>query len=120
MEFMPETYEHNMEMPFRTIATAVDGHNSLVCCPICGFDCVHLGTVSVKQGHSTAISAHDATAVTPSDRHLHSRGSSVELDMDCESGHRFTYTLEFHKGSVTISLRERPESHADQPELWRD
>lgn len=92
-----------------------------LCCPLCGMTYVHPEQVIVEQGKTRTIVRCERTRVEASGRGAaQSRGSLIQLDFWCESGHRFRYGLEFHKGQVFCELftGEWNESF-DLDELWR-
>lgn len=91
-----------------------------VFCPVCGYEFVHLGPVTVQQGHTRAVCHSDRVEVTGEQEG--GRGSSVEVTAWCESGHEFTYRLDFHKGTTSVELASRDFELGDEmpKELWRD
>lgn len=105
-------------LPLRIVLSTANDP-PMLCCPMCGYDCVHIGAVIVEQGHVTTIAHSDQSAALPSDRHQRARGSAVLLSLWGECGHEWTYRLSFHKGSTHIELLEGLAT--DQPHaLWRD
>ena len=102
-----------------------DGQGDLkpvFCCPVCGDRNVHLGPVSVFQGHTTTTVSNSGTVVSKSPRHERFRGSMVTMSFHCEGGHEFEYEFEFHKGTTTCCvLSGAYDMEAGEiPELWRD
>lgn len=95
-------------LPFR-IAVAdhyTDGAGRL-CCPVCGFDNVHIGPVQVQQGSCLTDIHSDETLVVASENK--GRGSVVWVNFFCEAGHEWFYSFSFHKGSTTVVLGCDPE-----------
>ena len=91
------------------------------CCPVCGIDYVHPAQVVVEQGRTRTEISNESTLVTASSHGLQHRGSRIELQFFCESGHSFRYLLSFHKGNLHCEL-EAWETEADEyaKQLWRD
>lgn len=71
-------------------------------CPLCDFHCVHLVACVVDQLSDVTIIRGTGTTMhaQPSSPY---RGSGIEIEAYCESGHRFTIALRFHKGSVLVT-----------------
>ena len=91
----------------------------MLACPVCGFTCVHIGSVNVEQGHLSASIVAEGVATAGSDRHKSHRGSEVSIRFWCEAGHAWVWSFSFHKGSTMVRMFS--ESHEqDEPELWRD
>ena len=91
-------------------------------CPVCGFECVHPIRVDVtspgtKNGKVT-VDNHgvhlDPTTQTTE------RGCIIDMWFACESGHRFTYRFQFHKGHTLVELRGRLDQDSDFDTIWRD
>ena len=93
----------------------------LICCPVCGFDYVHIGSVNVEQGHHRICATENTVITEASNRHEGVRGSEATIIFWCEGGHQFEYRFAFHKGQTSVQLycAELPEE-SDQPELWRN
>ncbi len=100
-----------------------DGENTVVMCPTCGFECTHMGMVTVKQGEridvvtrSETIRRENGATIEPFER-----GAIVTILMWCEQSHVFEWKMQFHKGSTFVS--SSPVSGEDathQEELWRE
>ena len=100
-----------------------DDTEATLCCPICGFDFIHIGAVEVEQGHVKVISKKDHVEVSHSNRHQTYRGSQVTIKFFCESGHEFAYQFAFHKGNTSIKLAGKlldPHDFGNGGTLWRD
>ena len=63
----------------------------LLTCPICGFDYVHPGTVSVDGSDKD----RDGTPTRAE--------STVRITCECEEEHTFVLVLQFHEGRVYIN-----------------
>ena len=92
-----------------------------LCCPVCGFNYVHIAQVWVDQGHVSAELTDDKVQIRGTGRDNGHRGSEVTLAFFCENGHWFEFAFAFHKGNTSVALRT---AHIDQasitPELWRN
>ena len=100
-------------------------------CPVCGHHNVHLGPVTIQQGPDYMVVGDknevvDQYAIPATDNlgfpETFPRGSSVTMDMWCEHGHRWQYSIGFHKGSVYTFMMRQADwvAEGDPEELWRD
>lgn len=96
--------------------------DSTLCCPECGWQHVHIGSVQVLQGHQTTTVRCEDTRTEGSSRHQRKRGSAVAVCFWGECGHRWSYTFEFRKGITTVATHAMPKRDPAAPvdELWRD
>ncbi|WP_013629968.1 hypothetical protein [Rubinisphaera brasiliensis] len=113
-------YRH--EQFYRIDTRFIIRENNVACCPVCGCSEVHLGQVSVYQGHESTHCYSDSTKILPSDRHRQYRGSGLHIKFHCEWGHEFAEVLSFHKGATTRTMyARRYDSEVESlDELWRD
>lgn len=91
-------------------------------CPFCGFEYVHIEAVKVNAGG-------EITEVTSSGLcywrgKASGRGARIDITFWCENGHRWTRSLQFHKGMTFVedTLLEEVEDF-ELPawkDLWRD
>ena len=95
---------------------------SLIKCPICGFDCVHLENVRVNKGGQVVTLNHESLVVASTNPA--GRGSLVGLTMWCESGHKWIEHTQFHKGSLlrwqTPIFEDSTSVQKSACDLWRD
>jgi hypothetical protein len=76
---------------------------SLMLCPVCDFACTHLVSCTVNQlGEVTTVRETGTTIDEIPEPDYPHRGSSIAIEAYCDSGHRFTLELRFHKGSVLV------------------
>jgi len=92
-------------------------NEAILCCPVCGFNYVHIGAVEVRQGKTMAVSAGDRTEVLGNDRPWN-KGSQITINLWCENYHGFSYTLKFHKGNTTLAL-VAGDAPFPNKSLWR-
>lgn len=92
----------------------------VLCCPVCGFDSVHIGTVCVLQNNVATIVERCVDRVV--EQKNGTRGSIVEIDFLCEAGHFFKQAFDFHKGTTTRRVIAADTDDGGQlfSELWRD
>lgn len=96
---------------------------TLLRCPVCSTDCVHLQSVQINRGGEITSVDQSGTKVkagSPS-----GRGARVEIVLWCESGHDWRHCLQFHKGSVSfenqVAIEDCPRCReASISDLWRD
>lgn len=92
-------------------------------CP-CGSDCVHIGGVVVDQGGALTIVRGKTVDIGHRDNTGvgSTRGSFIEIECWCESDCRFRLRIAFHKGQISLSIRDHRPGGWDEPrmELWRD
>jgi len=94
-------------------------------CPVCGFEYVHpVGLVCHSAGSRNTALRVDAHGIHQNPCNAPwGRGVRITLEFLCEGGHRFDYSLSFHKGWTFV---ERQMSHKElefeeQPRtIWRD
>lgn len=97
------------------------GSEKHVCCPVCGFNYVHIAQVTVDQGHIRAELTDDKVQFRGTGRDHGHRGSEVTLAFFCERGHWFEYAFAFHKGNTSVALRTADiDSASITTELWRN
>lgn len=97
------------------------GPSSHLCCPVCGFNYVHIASVTVDQGHVFVESSEDQVHVRGTRRHQFDRGSAATLGFWCESGHWFQYEFHFYKGNTFVDLHTAKIDNLEkQRELWRN
>ena len=109
------------QIPARFVLHTTPGNSAVLCCPVCGFECVHPLAVTVEQGHTRTDVQRQGTTVAPTDRGCYARGSLVELRFACEEGHEFRYRLEFHKGGMFVELAAQScDPRRPFDELWRN
>lgn len=88
-------------------------------CPICGHNCIHpIGLECLPPGATGGCLKVDADGVhlNPNTT-LSERGVRITLAFACESGCRFAYAFQFHKGQTYVS---RHLEHTEIRTIWRD
>jgi hypothetical protein len=91
-------------------------------CPLCGYDYVHLGPVTVTQNHDAITIGMHADGHSTIEHGMveasgYGRGAEITIRGKCEGGHNFRLTLWFHKGQTYTSIQQVA---TDEGELWRD
>ena len=109
-----ETTKH----PLRFVICDGPNDEPALCCPVCGFDCVHPVEVVVEQGQTKTVVTRETTQVEATNRGTMKRGSLIILRFVCEDGHEFAYQFEFHKGTTSCELNAGLDSGLGG--LWRD
>lgn len=92
-----------------------------LCCPICGFEYVHIEKASIDQNKlETHVSKEACVNIERKGDNGH-RGSQIRIGFWCEDGHRFELSMMFRKGFTYVEL-ERGTDHTggEIKELWRD
>lgn len=92
--------------------------DGVVHCFSCGFEYVHPISVRVNRGGEITTVDHEGTrmkAAAPA-----GRGVLISVTYQCESGHRFRWDAQFHKGLTTMTCH--PEEREADPlnTIWRD
>jgi hypothetical protein len=97
-------------------------------CPVCGFDYIHIRSISVATGLNTITIGHHGTFITnsptsESEKASLYRGVRVILEYICESRHHGKIILQFHKGNVIVEHERLEDIDLTDPNLewdiWR-
>jgi hypothetical protein len=99
---------------------ASDGTVGVLCCPVCGCECVHFGPIIIEQGQTKTLIENESTKVGTTDRGHHRRGSRTSQAFICEANHVFWHEYEFHKGTMYLRLKTCDLADVEVDELWRD
>ena len=94
-------------------------------CPVCGFEYVHpVGLVCLSAGSRNTALRVDAHGIHQNPRSAPwGRGVRITLEFLCEGGHRFDYSLSFHKGWTFVErqMSDKELDMDDRPDtIWRD
>jgi hypothetical protein len=108
--------------PFRLIVTTAVTNEPALACPICGDAWIHPVSVFVAMNHTTVLATGDEATVIRSTQGSPRRGSRITLNFVGECMHKFSYSLEFHKGNTFLELIDAAELPSSQfpSTLWRD
>ena len=86
-------------------------------CPRCESGRTHLERVVVSQGKWITVVERDNDRLLPAENHSRN-GSSVDVYMWCESGHRLIVSMEYIGGSVLSTIEDLEDHEGDLGELW--
>lgn len=101
------------------------GSHPALLCPVCGFEYVHpVGLTCQSAGRANTRLRVDAEGIHQDPLSSPSgRGVRITVEFLCESGHRFDYSFQFHKGWTFIEREANPQAlEVDQrPQtIWRN
>ncbi|MBU1209012.1 MAG: hypothetical protein KKH04_19165 [Proteobacteria bacterium] len=121
----PEHVKSILQRVFRQLKENQEAvpETNILECPFCKCQEVHMQAVEVnRKGEITCIDSHGTKvqAGNPS-----GRGARVELTFFCEGGHKWTHSLQFHKGAVLLENKILIDGcltcmEAFTSDLWRD
>jgi hypothetical protein len=93
-----------------------EDYESVLLCPLCGFDYVHtIGAVTRVGGDEGKIyRGTEPCGITGA------RRSALVVLFECEAGHRFALVVQQHKGRNSCTLERWPDSPEEFEAAWRD
>jgi len=95
-----------------------DPDAQMVLCPTCGFEYVHPISVMVNRGGEITTVDADGTRMRSSAPS--GRGVLVTVTYQCESGDRFRWEMQFHKGNTEMACHPVGFDDDSLPTIWRD
>jgi hypothetical protein len=90
---------------FHKITSTPEDHTSVVC--LCGEQYVYPVAVRVARGATVSETTSNGARQTGPHRLKSApvgRGATIEVEFNCESGHKFVQVLQFHKGETFAHL----------------
>jgi hypothetical protein len=77
----------------------------VLCCPICGFEYMHVPAVALVTYSACIITTKDGTKIIRSEglgERISRRGWRLVMFCECESGHVTKIMFQFHKGNIYL------------------
>jgi hypothetical protein len=77
----------------------------VLCCPICGFDYMHMPAMALVTNSACIITTKRGTKIIRSKdlfEKMHERGWRLVMFCECEDGHTTKIIFQFHKGNILI------------------
>ena len=87
-------------------------------CPECGFDYVHIATLSCLRFSDKTTISKDGIFVKQAQNDM--RGFKITLEYCCENGHAGNIILQFHEGHVYLAHEVLPVTNTATDDIWRD
>jgi hypothetical protein len=108
-----------MDIPGMFLADG-DG-DTLLLCPVCKFDYVHIEKAEIDQNSLKTHVAKEACVNIERKASTGLRGSMIRIWFWCENRHRFEMFFRFHKGRTFTEVEQGKDHNGnDVKELWRD
>jgi hypothetical protein len=104
-ELLEEAIEDGKDIPCQRVFRGGPGYtyDSVLCCPVCGFDYMHMPAVALVTYSACIITTKDGTKI------IHSKGLGKRMGWggwrlvmfcECENGHTTKIMFQFHEGNI--------------------
>jgi len=95
------------------------GHFTTLKCPQCGFEYVHMVSVSVQRKLDKTIVSNEYIAIK--EEKNPSRGAILTLEYVCENGgHHGELIFQFYKGIIYVEHKLLEPAVGELKDIWRD